>query len=501
MAESSVVEGSSTNDHRSDGKKVAKNTVILIILRAGVPLLSVLLMLVLARKLGAEGVGRYALAYSLLELFNTIGPLGLYSVITREGSRDRPALEKILSNAMTMGLVVSVILTAIMFVTGKLLGYDNQTQQVLTILGLAILPCTLGYFLEGASVAIEKMNYIAYSTLLEYALKVGVGVSVLLAGYGLEAVMAVAVVGRIASVLLNTVLLRRGNVRVGFSYDPDMITKLIKLCSTFLLIGIFATLYWRIDILMLSRMRPIEDVGMYGAAYRLFNFALMVPASLALALYPQMTRLMLRNQDQLVRLGRIALRYLFALTFPIAVALTIMGKDALILLFGKEFQSASGTVAVLAWALVPYGVVRYNAYLLFSADRQRIDLIINIVMSLLNVGLNFILIPLYGHLGAAVATLCSIIIYALFQGLYIRRQLPGVVPKLSVPVSVVFGSAVLAVVVWLGMKIGIIFVLCLSAPAYLSSLVLAGFFSKSEITLLKLDRLAERSGFMRFIRQ
>ena len=500
MPETSHSDSETENPHQTAGKRVAKNTAILILLRVGVPLLSVLLMLVLARKLGTEGMGRYALAYSLLELFNTIGPLGLYAVITREGSRDRSALEKMLSNALTMGTIASVLLVLVMVATGKILDYDAQTQQALIILSLAILPYTLGNFFEGASVALEKMNFIAYSTLLEVVLKVGIGIGFLMAGYGLDAVLIVAVAGRIAGTVLNALLLRSENIKVSFDFEPAIIKKLLKLCPAFLLIGIFATLYWRIDILMLSRMRPLEDVGLYGAAYRLFNFALMVPASLSLALYPLMASLMQRDKLQLIRLGRTATRYLIALTLPIAITMSMIGKDALVLLFGEEFQSAAITVSVLAWALVPYGIVRYNAYLLFATDRQNVDLIINIVMSLLNVLLNLVLIPVYGHLGAAIATLCSIIIYLILQGLYIRFYLTDFVSELTVPVTVVISSMIMAIVLWFAIKVHIVLAVLAAPSFYFAGLILTGFFSKSELVLLKLDDLVSRYGLLRYVR-
>ena len=486
--------------HQNAGKRVAKNTIILILMRVGVPLLSVMLMLILARKLGTEGIGRYALAYSLLELFNTIGPLGLYAVITREGSRDRPVLEKMLANSMTLGSAASVLLIIVMIASGKILGYDEQTQRVLVILSLALWPYTMGNFFEGASVALEKMNFIAYSTFLEYALKVGVGTGLLFAGFGLEAVMIVAVIGRFSGAILNAILLGSENIKIRFGFNPEMIRKLLRLCPTFLFIGIFATLYWRIDIIMLSKMRPLEEVGLYGAAYRLFNFSLMLPTSLALALYPLMTRLVKQDREQLNKLGRTALRYLFALTLPIAIGLTFIGEDILVLLFGADFRLAATTVAVLAWALIPYGVVRYNAYLLFAADRQNVDLVINIIMSLLNIALNLVLIPKYGHPGAAVATLISIMIYSVFQGIYIRNQLPDIVPALSIPIPVIIGSVVLAAVLWLGMQVSVIISVVVAPFVYLIVLVVAGFFSNHEIMILKLESLAKRTGFMRYIR-
>ena len=500
MPEDCDEDTTSDNSDHTTGKRVAKNTAILILLRVGIPLLSVLLLLVLARKLGTEGMGRYVLVYSLLEVFNTIGPLGLYAVITREGSRDHSALESILANAITMGAVASVLMTLAMIATGMILDYDAQTQTALIILSLAVLPYTVGNFLEGASVALEKMNFIARATLLEYALKIGIGTSLLLAGHGLESVLVVAVAGRIAGAILNARLLKRENIRIRFGYEQETFRKLVRLIPTFLFISIFSTLYWRIDILMLSSMRSIDDVGLYGAAYRIFNFALMVPVSLSLALYPQITSLMQQDHERLIKLGRIATRYMFAFTLPLAVGITLTGEHVLVLLFGKDFQSATTTVCVLAWALVPYGVVRYNGYLLLASDRQNMDLLINIIMSMLNILLNFLLIPTYGPLGAAIATLCSIVIYLTLQGLYIRRYFPKFVPRLSVPVPVVISCIVMGVVLWLGLKVHVVLALLAAPVAYLLSLILTRFFSESELSLLKLNRLFSKFGLLRFFK-
>jgi len=93
-------------------------------------------------------------------------------------------------------------------------------------------------------------------------------------------------------------------------------------------------------------------------------------------------------------------------------------------LYGESFGAATSTLSVLIWTVVPYCWVRYHAYVLVAADRQRIDLSLNVLITVLNVVLNLFLIPRYGHLGAAVSTLISV-------GVYQRRPirvLAGVPP-------------------------------------------------------------------------
>lgn len=476
--------------------RIAKNTAALLILRVITPLLSVAVVLAVARRLGTEGLGRYTLAFTFLYFFNTVAPLGIYALITRDGARDRAHLERLLANAMTLGTVSSLFLAVTMAALGLVLHYDDPTRSALGLLSLAIFPCTLGSYFEAAFAALERMEYIAISAVSENLLKVGAGVGVLLLGYGLDAVIVVAVAGRLLACLVSVFLLSREGVPVRWAIDGAVLRALSREAPTFLLISIFATLYWRIDVFMLSQLRGVEDVGQYGAAWRLLELGIVVPQSFCHALYPQMAQAVRRGPHDLAWLGKAAARYLFVVSLPAAVCATVVAGPILALLYGEPFRTAGHTLSVLIWTVVPYGWVRYHAYVLVAADRQRIDLALNVLMSIVNVLVNLLLIPAYGHLGAALATFVSVCVYGLVQYGYLLRHLPGHAAPIRLQPAPLLAAAIMGTCVWLLREENVLLGLGLAPMVYGGTLLAVGFFSPSELRLLHIDRVIGNLGLV-----
>ena len=491
MANETVLSNAAVQSSMTSNLKVAKNTFVLVALRVLMPAVAVGLVLMLSRYLGAEGLGRYTLAFSFLYLFSAIAPLGLGAIITRDGARDRGQLQGILNNSLALGTIAAVILTGLMSTVGYFSDYDLGSRQGIILLSLALVPCTIGIFQDSAFIALERMDYLAWGTFAEYVIKVGLGIVFLLLGYGLNSILILAVIGRIVGCIISAILLRRLGFSTQWAIDRETSRKLLKLAPTFLLIGIFATLYWRIDIFMLSKLQPVEQVGYYGAAWRILELAMVLPQSLCLALYPQISASALSNLEQLRRIGSVAMRYLFAISIPAAIGVTLLAEPILKLLYGDGFHVAANTLTVLILTLIPYGVVRYHAYVLVGANHQRIDLVLNIVMSVLNIAMNLILIPKYGHLGAAIATFISICVYAILQYSYLLKNLPGWAAPIFVPRSIILASVLMTGWVWHFRDVNLFLTIVIAILLYGSCLVLTNFFSDPELKLLGFYRIRQ----------
>jgi O-antigen/teichoic acid export membrane protein len=474
--------------------RVAKNAAILIVLRVLMPAFGLLLVLAISRHLGADGLGRYSLVFSLLYFFNTLGPLGLNSIVTRESARDRAAIEPILANALLLSTTASIVLTIAMACLGYALDYDAQTRQALALLSLCVVPFTVGMLFESVFVALEKMQHIALTMSVEYLFKVGVALLLVYLGYGLQAVLVMAILGRVLACLLGVHLLRREGIAVRWQRDTVIIKRLLKLAPTFVLITVFASLYWRIDIVMLSKLQPMLEVGYYSAAYRVFDLAMVIPYSLCLALYPNVAAAAQSDQPLLVTLGRSTMRYLIALTLPAAVCMSVFSGRLLQFLYGPGFADATPTLSVLMWTLVFYGVVRYHAYVLVAANCQRVDLWLNIVMSIVNIVLNCVLIPRYSHLGAALATLVSILAYGSVQYWYLRTRLPGYAAPFSIPAIVPIASLAVGGMVWWMRDLHQVLVVASAVLTYALFLVGGGFFNRAELATLTSYRLFKVRG-------
>ncbi len=475
-------------------RRVLGNTVLLTAVRVVVPLMSLAVVLAVSRLLGAEGLGRYTLVFTVLYVANTFAPLGLYGLLTREGARARERLSQLLGSALLLGACATIPVTLAMAAAGHWLGYDAPTISALRLLSFAVLPCTVILLAEAACVAIERVRHVAVAALVDNGIKIAGGVVALVAGYGLDGVILFTVIGKAVAALLLIVLLRREGCPVALP-DRGMIRMLATAAPTFLLIQIFATIYWRIDVLMLSKLGTVRDVGYYGAAYRIFELVIIVPQSLCLALYPQIVQAARGRAGELKTIGRETLRYLFAALLPAAVAATVVGDRMLELLYGTQFSPAIGTLTVLVWAVIPYTWVRYHAYVLVAIDQQRIDLLLNLAMSALNVALNLILIRDYGHLGAAIATLVSIVCYSACQFVYLRTHHPELVAPIPRAATALGAAAVMGGVLIAARGLPVLVALAAGGGVYLAVLARAGFFSDLDARLLPLgplQGLAER---------
>jgi O-antigen/teichoic acid export membrane protein len=308
-------------------------------------------------------------------------------------------------------------------------------------------------------------------------------------GYGLLAVLGVAILGQILACALGMWLLRREGIRVRWRRDAETMRRLLKLAPTLVLIAAFASLYWRIDIVMLSKLQPMTEVGYYSAAYRIFELAIVIPSSFCLALYPSVAAAVHSDHARLGRLGRSTMHYLLALALPVAVCTSLLSGSLLRLLYGAGFADAVATLAILMWTLVVYGLVRYHAYVLLAANRQRVDLALNVAMSLVNIALNLVLIPRYSHMGAALATLLSILAYGITQYWYLGRYFPGYAASLSIAPIVPIASLTVGLMVWWLKESPLLLVVPLAIAVYGLLLLAGGFFTRAELAVLGVDRL------------
>ncbi len=399
-------------------RRVAANAAVLAALRIAAPLCSLVIVLAISRRLGAEGLGRYSLAYAFLAVFGLLGSLGLPERLTRDGARDSSALGRLLSSGLLLGGAVSLGLTLAMAGAGRLLGYDPLTTRALFVLALGVVPSTwLGYF-DAAFLSLESTAPIAVAALVEHAAKIGLGIAALVVGLGLDAVLAAAVAGKGAACAVSWVLLRRRGVRISLAGDRASLRSLAAQAPVFTLRAACATLYWRIDVFLLAHFRPVAEVGYYTAAYRLLDVAVLLPQSLCLALFPRLAG----DRAGEPRWRPAALSWLLLLTAPLALVVSLLARPLLAALYGSGLAIAAPLLSILIWTVAPYAWNRYHAYLLVAADQQHVDLAINAAMLALNIALNLVLIPRYGALGAALVTLATALVYGAAQLAWLKRR-------------------------------------------------------------------------------
>ena len=200
--------------------------------------------------------------------------------------------------------------------------------------------------------------------------------------------------------------------------------------------GIAIMLYMRIDQVMIASFAGFEQVGIFSAAVRLTELWYFAPWALMTSLFPSMMQSKARN-DALYHQRTLMLFGIMGWAAIVVAAFsTVLAPWLVRLFYGAEYAAAAPILSIQAWmaVFVFFGVARGRW--LLAENRQRDSMYVDIAGVTLNVVFNLILIPRYGALGAAVASLITAaganLVVALFSGV-IRRSLAMYAAGLLLP--------------------------------------------------------------------
>jgi len=187
------------------------------------------------------------------------------------------------------------------------------------------------------------------------------------------------------------------------------------------LAGILDSIIFYTDSLMLSAMRGASSVGLYGAAQRPLAATLVLPAVLAAALLPGMSRDSRTDPAAFAAAVSHSLKLAGALAVVLVAVVVPTAGGWVDLLFGRAYSAASPAMGWLAGAVGAVYLTTLTGHALVASDRQWMHLRFAAAGAALNVGLNLLLIPRMDFTGAALASLVSQV-FMLTMELYALRD-------------------------------------------------------------------------------
>jgi len=472
-------------------KRLAKNTGVEFLAQVAAPACSFVLILFVARVLRVSGLGKFSIALSLFFIFYTISSLGFTHLITREVARDRSKAGNYLINASFIGFFFSALMAGAMCLTAYLLNYSADTVLAIYILSVSLMPATLALICQSICRAFERLEFVSIPLIIGSLFKVLLGLLILSKGYGLVELMAVILGSHLLILSMSLYFVLRCIGKPLFRIDFSFCKWIVKTTPTFALIFIFATIYWNVDVLMLSKIKGPMEVGFYSAAYKLMKVCKIIPMAYLVAFQPVIFRLFKSSSEKFKMACTKSIKFLFFTTLPIAVGTTILADKFIQLFFRNAFLASANALRILIWTLVPFSIVLVFAYALIASNNQKIDLRVNIIGMGCNVGLNLLLIPKLGFLGASIATFASICIFLALQYVFISKKLFKV-NFIEATGKPLISGALMGIFILLFKQVNLLLLIFLSASVYVFLLFALRAFSESDIRLLR--RLWEKEG-------
>jgi O-antigen/teichoic acid export membrane protein len=198
---------------------------------------------------------------------------------------------------------------------------------------------------------------------------------------------------------------------------------LLRLSFPILLSSAFLSISSWTDIFMLGSMASKADVGVYSAAYKLATITLLVILTINIIIAPKIAELYHQNKIKQLELEvRNANRLMTYLTLPIVIVLLFFRKFFLGW-FGMEFLSGELVLILLSFGFLVNAFCGTVTHILNMTNYQKILRNLTLAMAILNISLNYLLIPKFGINGAAAASLISQVFLNATAVYYVKKHL------------------------------------------------------------------------------
>jgi PST family polysaccharide transporter len=382
--------------------------------------------LLLARTFGTAGIGDYSFAFAVASFLALGVGFGLKNLIVRRVSRDPEEPGEIAATVLLTQTAFAIVLAAALVAVTRAVGYSATLTGYLVLAFLALSLFAIGVTFIAFLEAVGAMYLSALASLIQKGTIVALGVVLILGGASLSTVMSAHVLAGAAYLIVGWWWARRHFGKFRLRYRPELARAVFIAALPFLATSALWEIYSRIDIVMLHVMHGDAETGLYASAYKLISAPLFVAALVGVAVFPTLARSAAEDRSEMNRVFRETMRALVVLGLAGGVLLITAGDGLQVMLFGEEFAESGVLVRLMAPLFVLQFLMVPLWRVLLAMNRERTLLLLRVVSVGINVGLNLLLIPVYGAKGAVASSLISEGLLALAQSILCVRIVPSI---------------------------------------------------------------------------
>jgi len=196
--------------------------------------------------------------------------------------------------------------------------------------------------------------------------------------------------------------------KIKFFFDPQLAKHYFYNGLPLALFGLLGYVFFDTDKIVLAHLRSIEEVGYYSLASRILSVLFAIPSLFNTALYPYLAKKIVEKEERIIKfLFKNILLGSFLGSLLIAILIFILSSIIVPVFFGSKYNLSIEILQAFVWIIVFVFPTNFLDYFLISNHRQWLDFWITLVPAVLNLILNFILIPFYGVYGAVYSSILA----------------------------------------------------------------------------------------------
>ncbi|MEN2515318.1 flippase [Lactobacillus johnsonii] len=361
-----------------------------------------------SRVLSVDGMGIYNFSNTYVNYFVLIAGLGVATYAVREGAKYRDNKEQIsefASQIFTINMVSTLI--AYLLLIGSLLIFSNLRNYVTCILvfSLQLFFTTIGT--EWLYTIYEEYQYITIRSIVFKIISIVLLFLLVHSSNDYLWYAAITVFAGVGSNILNYIH-AKSFCKIKFVRDTNWKYHLKPILVIFAS-AVAVTLYISSDTTILGLLKDNYAVGIYGVAVKIYTIVSGLISGLLVVTIPRLAMLIgKRRVKEYSHVLQEVINSVSILGLPAAVGLVMLSKEVILIIAGKKYLDGTLSLQIITWALIfsNYSTI-FNQCVLIPLKRESKTLRNTVITGLVNVGLNFIFIPLWSYDGTALSTVIA----------------------------------------------------------------------------------------------
>lgn len=394
-------------------RKIAKNTLILLAGQVITVVLTYFYTVYTARYLGVKEFGILSFAIAFTALSCLLADLGLSILTVREVSRNNSLADKYIGNVLVIKIILTIVTLVFTAIVINILGCPFKTVVIIYLITLSAIFASFSDMFYSIFQAFQKMEYISVGKILHSVLLFFGILTAINKNLDITSVSFIYFLASLAVLAYSFHICIRKFLIPKIEIDIHFWKSLIKESIPFWMTSVFVIIYFRIDMIMLSMMKGDEAVGWYAASYKLIDGLSIFPAVFMSVMFPVFSKYYLDSKSSLDFAFEKSLKYLVIVSIPIGIGTTLFADEIIMLFYGNEYTPSVAALKILIWASVLSFINWTPATLLNSTNKQRTLMIFTSIGAIVNLVLNYLLIPSLSYKGAGIATVITELVVGL----------------------------------------------------------------------------------------
>jgi len=382
--------------------------------------LSLLIGIIIARTLGPSGKGLLAIIAMIGTVVLQLGNLGIGAFNTYSISNKSVEKKDIIGNSFWFGLIIgSICLLIVLILAFSFPVIFRNIPRSYLLIYLLSLPFAFWYnFFCAILTGEQKFRRLNIFSIIAQSINL-IGVILLLLIFKLSVfyVLIWYVLVNIINTLLpmGAVFLTNG---LYLNFNLPVLKKSLNYGVKICMAGIFAFLILRVDLYMINFFKGITQAGFYSLASSFGDIFFILPFSIIFVIFPKINAEGKSRKESIAKYSRISL----FLVFLIAVGTLLFIRPIIGLLYGQEFLSSVQPIILLLPGLIAFSVSSVLGQYFFSIGYPLKITISWFLVAVLNIVLNFIYIPQYGMIAAALSSTVCYILALCFHYYFFNKE-------------------------------------------------------------------------------